>query len=294
MFEKEISEDLENYYKTIENSEVLKVIKYSVREGKCLRGFLVKHLIRKLSDSEINIWQPIVSVELLHTASLIIDDLPCMDNDEERRGKLSTFKVFGERKAILSSFYLVSNAFKLLHNSFRIIELELGKKNGNKLSLDEHLKKINELWDYWNDLIGNSLIVGQLLDLREDVEKLLNIKMPKSNQEELVMIYKTSSLFSFSFVLGGLFSLNQDIDLEDFKKMGYHMGIMYQIMDDYKDKYDKDISNYLIMNGPEKSKMMYKVHKQHLLELLENNNIKTDELLMIIEMIDGKITNSKN
>ena len=181
MFEREIAEDLQKYYGTLDNCKVQKIIQYSVEGGKCLRGFIVKHLIDTISNKTLKFWQPIVSVELLHSASLIIDDLPCMDNDIQRRNKPSTFIEYGERHAILASFYLISDAFKLLHQSFReirpILEKKYEEEKGGKFNLEKHMEMLYTMCDYWNELIGKRLIVGQFLDLREDVESLLNIKM---------------------------------------------------------------------------------------------------------------------
>ena len=235
MFERYVEKEFEQYYSTLTNSKLCDYIRYSSEGGKCLRGFIVKHIITTLSKKIHNFWQPVVCVELLHSASLMIDDLPCMDNDTIRRNKPSMFVEFGERRAILVAFYLVSEAFKLLQQSFRQIRPILKEEDINdiKFNLEDHLDMLYSMCDYWNDLIGNKLIVGQLIDLREDVEELMNIKIPKTKKEQTVMIYKTSSLFSFSFILGAIYSLNMELNLEEFKEMGHYMGIMYQLMDDY-------------------------------------------------------------
>ena len=119
MYNEYIKNDFQEYLDNNNNSKVAEILKYSLEGGKCIRGFLVKHIMNTLSENKINFWEPIVSIELLHNSSLIIDDLPCMDNDNYRRGKLSTFVKFGERHAILFSMYLVSESFKLLFSAFK-------------------------------------------------------------------------------------------------------------------------------------------------------------------------------
>ncbi len=115
MFEQYIANELNQYYDTIQNSKLKDIIIYSLEGGKCIRGFIVKHIIETLTGN-ISSWQPVVSIELIHGISLILDDLPCMDNDMVRRGKPSTFACFGERHSILVSMNGISEEYKILFN----------------------------------------------------------------------------------------------------------------------------------------------------------------------------------
>ena len=85
MFGEEISPYLEQYFSTLDNNKTKSIIEYSVKGGKCIRGFIIKHIMETLSNKVE--WQPIVAIELIHAASLVIDDLPCMDNSIMRRNK---------------------------------------------------------------------------------------------------------------------------------------------------------------------------------------------------------------
>lgn len=276
MFEKYINNDLETYYSQINNSKIRDILKYSLEGGKCIRGFIVKHLIEKLSGNT-NIWQPVVSIELIHGLSLIIDDLPCMDNDHIRRNKPSTFVKFGERQSILISLYGISEAFKLLFD---------GLKNNKNLYNDKMIDKIHTIIDEWNEEIGKNLIIGQMLDLCIDIEELLNIKLINNNKN--IILYKTGSLFAFAFILGGSFGGIDNIS--DFKKMGYLFGIMFQLMDDYKDMETDDKSaNYFLQYGKEESIKLYLDSKLKLLEYLDKYNLYTEEFKFLIEKIDQKI-----
>jgi len=283
MFEGYIKEELEIYYKNIQNSKLKNIIKYSLEGGKCIRGAIVKYLINFLSNKNNNIWQPIVSIELIHGISLIIDDLPCMDNDKIRRNKASTFVQFGERQSILVSLYGISEAFKLLIDSV---------KNNNlyqdKILLDKILLLINE----WNEEIGTNLIFGQMLDLQENIENLLNIKLKNNNKN--IMIYKTAALFSFAFCLGALYTEN-DINYLDFKKMGYYFGIMYQILDDFKDiKTDNILNNYILSEGLNTSLGLYYDSQTNFIDLLNKYNIYTDFFKNIIKDMNSKIFKLNN
>lgn len=284
MYFKYIENDFNKYYNTIKNSKLKDIIKYSLEDGKCVRSFIIKHLIETLSNKSIDIWEPIVSIELIHGASLILDDLPCMDNDKIRRNKPSTFVKFGEREAILTSVYAISEGFKLLFNGFE----KLTNLNINTYKEDKQkIKLIKNLINEWSTLIGDNLIVGQMLDLKEDVENLINRKLdlPSNNIKQMI-VYKTCSIFIFSFLLGGLFS-GKDINIQEYKDMGYHFGIMFQLMDDYKDKNtDEKDANYILTNGILESKKVYLESKKELYRLLEKNNIYTQELIQLVNIID--------
>lgn len=283
MYFNEIKKYFENYYETIDNCKIKEIIKYSLDDGKCIRSFLVKHLMEKLSSDNNIAWEPIIAIELIHGSSLIIDDLPCMDNDEIRRNKPSTFKQFGERQAILVSMYCISEAFNLI----------LKGLTNRLINSDDFKYKftiISKIINNWSELIGKNLIVGQMLDLKEDIETLINFKISNNNQTvKNIMIFKTCSLFMFTFLLGALFSNNDKINLEEFKEMGYHFGIMFQIMDDYKDMpTDNNYANFILTNGLDKSIKEYLNSREKLLKLLNKNNIATVDILILVNLIDTK------
>ena len=131
------------------------------------------------------------------------------------------------------------------------------------------------------------------MDLKEDVESLLNIKIPNMNKDEIIMIYKTSSLFSFCFILGAIYSLDFTLNLDDFRDMGYSLGIMYQLMDDFKDKDNLTETNYVLKYGYARSMALYTDNRIKLIELLQKNKLFTIELQSIIHLMDEKITFSE-
>jgi len=281
MYQDYVKNELDFYYNTIKNSKIKEILRYSLEDGKCIRGFIVKHLIETLKNRNniMNqfIWQPIVAIELIQGISLVIDDLPCMDNDLIRRNKPSTFAQYGERQALLVSLYGISEAFNLLIKG--IHELNIDSK--------EYINVMNNIISDWHEYIGKNLIVGQMLDLKENIEDLLNIKITNNNTN--IMLYKTCSLFIFTFVLGGLFS-GVKVNLDDYKLIGYHIGCMYQIMDDSRD-IDTDVkeANIVLNQGPVQANILYLESKSNVLDLLEKNNIVTEELLNLINKIDNML-----
>jgi farnesyl diphosphate synthase len=272
-----IENELTIYYNTIKNTKIKEILVYSLEGGKCIRGFIVKHLIETLTQSNITLWEPIVAIELVHGISLIIDDLPCMDNDRIRRNKDSTFVKFGEKQTILISYYVISEVFGMLVEA-------IDKLN---FTNDEYVINIKKLIKTWREYIGKNLIIGQLLDLEENVKELLDLDIDLNNININIINYKTGSLFIFAFLLGGIYS-NKQINLEDYKQIGIYFGLMYQITDDSRDiAKDKKEINIVLNIGQKKTKLLYLECKTKLLDLLDKNNIATKELLELIYYIDS-------
>jgi len=281
MFDQEITPFLNNYLETLDKSKISKALKYSIKGGKCIRGFIVKHILETVNPSNLS-WEPIVAVELIQAASLIIDDLPSMDNDAMRRGKPSTFKMFGEHESILTSFFMVSESLRIMNT--RIFELTE--------SNTESKIAIKSLIDEWCSLLGRNLVVGQMIDLKSDCEDMFNIKLSnKQDVNDTLIKYKTCSLFSFAFILGALFA-NKNLDVEEFKQMGYFFGLMFQLMDDFKDKEtDEVFANYILAKGEAKAREKYTEARTSLLVLLAKNNLLTDKFKELVNLIDGRFIN---
>ncbi|MBQ1506117.1 MAG: polyprenyl synthetase family protein [Erysipelotrichales bacterium] len=149
------------------------------------------------------------AIEMIHTYSLIHDDLPAMDNDDYRRGKLSNHKVFGEAEAILAGDALLTKAFEtaaLPHKYAPEMIREIAKAAGD-----------------------HGMVYGQILDLR-------NEKNPKAEASVLQEIdeFKTGELLALPLVLGGYLTGHTE-DLPLLKKIGKTLGLAFQIQDDILD-----------------------------------------------------------
>ncbi len=282
MFGKYIENDLNYYYNTIQNSKLKEIIKYSLDDGKGIRGGIVKHIIETLSAKSCYLWQPIVSIELIHGLSLVLDDLPCMDNELIRRNKPSTFAKFGERQAILVSMYGLTEAFKLLFNGIKELNIEN----------DKYIKYIENIINEWNEFIGKNLILGQMMDFKDNIGELLNLEIPDTSHSIDLIYYKTSSLFIFAFILGGIYSNNETFfnNIADFKKMGEYLGLMYQIVDDCNDiNTDDNHKNIILSFGLEKSIQLYRDAENKLAELLNKYNLMTATFEKIIYKLNQKL-----
>ena len=153
------------------------------------------------------------AVECIHTYSLVHDDLPAMDNDDYRRGKLTNHKVFGEGIAILAGDALLTQAFELAAQC-------------RGWSRYPHQKIILELASAAGSL---QLIAGQVADLEGQGRKT------STQQLRYIHERKTSALLCCSVRLGGM-SANCSADqLEALTDFGYHVGLAFQVIDDILD-----------------------------------------------------------
>jgi farnesyl diphosphate synthase len=154
------------------------------------------------------------SVECIHAYSLIHDDLPCMDNDKLRRGKLSTHIKYGESTAVLAGNSLLTMAFEILSNS--------------NLRINEKIKI--ELITKLSQCSGHLGIAGgQFLDL-----KFENKKVTKKNIIDME-IKKTGKLFSFCCMAPAIMKGKDNKTINFFKEIGSNIGLLFQIADDLID-----------------------------------------------------------
>jgi Geranylgeranyl pyrophosphate synthase len=195
-------------------TDLLKPMKYGLLPGgKKIRSKLIVDVGRIFKIDYKILIQIAAAVECIHAYSLIHDDLPCMDNDNLRRGKLSTHRKFGESTAILAGNSLLTIAFEILSQK--------------KLSLDSSTKI--KLINLISECSGHSGIAGgQFLDLSFEKKKIPLKKITE------MQIKKTGKLFSFCCMAPIIISkkFNQ---IRKFDKIGCDIGLLFQIADDLID-----------------------------------------------------------
>ena len=203
-----------NYLKKQKNSLLVKPMKYGVISGgKKIRSKIIVDVGKIFSVPYYHLIRVGAAVECIHAYSLIHDDLPCMDNDDLRRGKLSTHKKFGEATAVLAGNSLLTLAFEILsEKSFNISE--------NKKS-----KLINLLSNTSGHL---GIAGGQYLDLNFEKKRVSKRKIID------MQLNKTGKLFSFS-TIAPLIIANKFGKINQFKKIGLDIGLLFQIVDDFLD-----------------------------------------------------------
>jgi len=199
---------------------IFEAMKYTLMlKGKRLRPIMCLEACR-LAGGTIEMALPTAcAIEMLHVQSLIHDDLPCMDNDDYRRGKPSNHKVFGEANAVLAGDALLTYAPQL------IIE------NTKGVSSEVLLKVILE---YCKAAGCYGIIAGQVADIQSEKLGLNKIENPK---QELEFIHKnkTAALFNLALKSGAMIGGGNDEVLSDMVSFAEKFGLAFQIYDDILD-----------------------------------------------------------
>lgn len=241
------------------------------RPGKRFRPALV-WMVAEALKSPIDVTEAALAVEYFHTSSLIADDLPCMDDDDERRGSPATHRVFGESVALLASYSLIAEGYAALAKNAS--QLKQAGRSG-----EEILAQAVLFASKTTGIEGAS--GGQFLDLYPPSEDY-------KTYEETVL-KKTVSLFEISFILGWLFGLGSIERLDEVKKAAYHYGMAFQIADDFDDL-QKDLSlgrkmNAALLLGKKEALEMFYVEIANYKSCLKKLGIESAELLMLAEGI---------
>jgi len=205
---------IKKYLKSQKKTDLIIPMTYGILPGgKKIRSKILVDVGKIFKIHYNNLIQIGAAVECIHAYSLIHDDLPCMDNDILRRGKLSTHKKFGESSAILAGNSLLTIAFEILSQ--------------NNLRLEDKIKI--KLVNLLSECSGHSGIAGgQYLDLSFEKKKIPSKKIIE------MQIKKTGKLFSFCCVAPVIISKKNNY-LGKFDKIGSDIGLLFQIADDLID-----------------------------------------------------------
>jgi len=202
-----------------ENSpEILKKsMRYSLEAGgKRLRPILTYSVSEALGGNLHDALTIGCAIEFIHTYSLIHDDLPAMDNDDYRRGRLTNHKVFGEAVAILAGDALLTDAFFILSNSDFYEEISKEKQ----LKIIEIISKA----------VGSTgMVAGQVLDIIFENKFFTKDEVDKIHQN------KTAKLIEASCLSGAIISTNDSMKIEKIRNFGFKIGLSFQIVDDLLD-----------------------------------------------------------
>ena len=206
---------LKNFIKKQKRTELITAMEYGLFPGgKKIRSKILLD-IGIIFKIEYKILITIgAAVECIHAYSLIHDDLPCMDNDELRRGKPSTHIKFGESTAVLAGNSLLTMAFEILTSS----NLKINEKT--KVDLVQKLSQCS----------GHLGIAGgQYLDLNFEKKKI------SKNRIIDMEVKKTGGLFSFCCAVPAIIKKKNSKDINFFENIGADIGLLFQIADDLID-----------------------------------------------------------
>ena len=270
--------------------KVIEAMNYSVLAGgKRLRPVLMKESFLLFGGQGEVIEPFMAAIEMIHNYSLVHDDLPAMDNDEYRRGRKTTWTVYGEGMAVLAGDGLLNYAYETAAKAF------------DKADDLEEMKRVARALQILAEKAGiYGMIGGQNGDLEAEEGKL------PLTEELLLFIHekKTAALIQAALMIGGILAGASDTEIRSLEKAAYDIGIAFQIQDDILDvtgnekilgkPIGSDEKNhkltYVSLNGLEKSKEDVKRLSGEAEEILSSFQEKNP---FLISLIDSLITRQK-
>ncbi len=236
-------------------ADLREAMAYSVfAGGKRLRPALLLSAC-EMCGGDINTALPYAAaIEMIHTYSLIHDDLPALDNDDYRRGKLTSHKMFGEDRAILAGDALLSYAFEIM--------LKAGNLNASR---------------YIAEAAGSSrMVAGQWVDVT------LNGNVFDTKTMEYIHLNKTAAMIKGALLAGGACAGADDETLDILDKFGTEIGYTFQIIDDILDVNGdekelgkavgsdkaKNKTTYVTLYGIDGAKVEARRHTENAVELM--------------------------
>ncbi len=254
---------------TRQNNEIRDAATYTILNGgRRWRPILLLTVGRNYGVTDAELLPMACIVELVHTASLFLDDLPCMDDAQYRHGQPTCHLVFGEDLTILASHFLLATCFKLVAFNYKIPWYSA------------------ELSALITDMVS-----GQAADLR------LNKKEMSRKELERIYIKKSGRLFGFSAKMGAALANAPPLEVKRLELFGQTLGLAYQILDDVYDIVgnpsdagkdigkDRDKLTFAKLFNPEVATDIAKRYKVKALSILGNISIDTDKIRQFCDYI---------
>ena len=277
-----------NEYISIDYPEtIFKSMKYTVTlPGKRLRPIMCLEACRMFGGEIEDALPTACAIEMLHAQTLIHDDLPCMDNDDYRRGKLTNHKVFGEAIAVLAGDALLTFAPNII------------TKHSENLSSSTLIRVLNE---YFHFAGAFGVIAGQVVDIESE-----NNNYDGLNKEEILNylhLHKTSDLFQLAMRSGAIIAGADDDKISAITEFAKTFGLAFQIADDIldevstfeqmgktlgKDKADGKLT-YVSLYGVDESKCKLSCLFAKCHDIMKQQNIESDIFKDMIEKISKRV-----
>ncbi|MFI3210566.1 MAG: farnesyl diphosphate synthase [Peptostreptococcaceae bacterium] len=215
---KQVEKDLIRYIpqKKGYNENIIKAMEYSLLAGgKRLRPILTTEACKIVKGNIKDVEPFAMAIEMIHTYSLIHDDLPALDNDDLRRGKPTNHKVFGEDMAILAGDGLLNYSYEVMLSS-----------SINKNDSEKYLLAINEIAKSSGI---NGMIGGQVVDIESEGIKISKDKL------DYIHLNKTASIIAGCMKAGAIIGSASDSELVLIESYAKNIGLAFQIVDDILD-----------------------------------------------------------
>ncbi|MBP3927105.1 MAG: polyprenyl synthetase family protein [Clostridium sp.] len=281
-YTKEVEDVVYSYLPAEEGHQktIFEAMNYSMKAGgKRLRPLLMREVYRLFGGQGKEIEPMMAAIEMVHTSSLIHDDLPCMDNDEYRRGKKTTWVEYGYDMAVLAGDALLIYAIETAAKAF---------------AMTDDASKVGECIRILSEKTGiYGMIGGQTVDV-----ELTNQRIPK---DKLDFIYrlKTGALLEASMVIGAVMAGAAKEECETVERMASAIGLAFQIQDDILDVTSSqevlgkpvlsDEKNhkttYVSLEGIEKAKADVEKYSETAVDILYSLPGRNDFLEDLIKML---------
>lgn len=259
---------------------------YSVLAGgKRLRPMLILENCRMFGGEDKLAYPFMAAMEMIHTHSLVHDDLPALDNDDYRRGRLTTHKVYGEAMGVLSGVALLNYAYEVMLTAFDLAEDEKARAR---------VIKALKVMSHKTGLYG--MLGGQSVDVENDGKPM--------SREMINYIYenKTSALIEGSMMAGAILGGASAEEVAVVEKAASGIGLAFQIQDDILDvtstaeELGKPIhsdeknhkTTYVTLMGIEKASQQVAELSEEAVKLLEGLNKKNEFLFTLVKELVGR------
>ncbi len=270
--------------------DIFKSMKYTVTlPGKRLRPIMCLEACRIFGGNLEDAIPTACAIEMLHAQTLIHDDLPCMDNDDFRRGKPTNHKVFGEAIAVLAGDALLSFAPRII------------LKNSKNLGTEKLVKIMEEYTEYAG---AYGVIAGQIADIEAEKNWKNNVfGMEPSKLLDYIHTHKTADLFRLPLRAGAIIAGADEEELNKITDFAQKLGVAFQISDDILDEIstfeemgktlgkDKNAGKltYVTLYGLEESKCKLACILDECCDIISGFKEKSEALLEIISGIKKRV-----
>lgn len=253
--------------------------------GKRLRPMLILETLRLFGGEEKLAYPFMAAMEMIHTHSLVHDDLPALDNDDYRRGRLTTHKVYGEAMGVLSGVALLNYAYEVMLTAFDTADTP---------DCQAHVIQSLKVMSHKTGLYG--MLGGQSVDVENDGKPM--------SREMIDYIYenKTSALIEASVMTGAILGGATEEETAIVEKAAKNIGLAFQIQDDILDvtsteeELGKPIhsdeknhkTTYVTLMGIEKASQQVKKLSDEAVTLFEGLNKKNEFLFTLVNELVGR------
>ena len=284
----EINKVIQSYLPAEEGfaKTMAQAMNYSILAGgKRLRPMLILETLRLFGGEEKLAYPFMAAMEMIHTHSLVHDDLPALDNDDYRRGRLTTHKVYGEAMGVLSGVALLNYAYEVMLTAFDTADTP---------DCQAHVIQSLKVMSHKTGLYG--MLGGQSVDVENDGKPM--------SREMIDYIYenKTSALIEASVMTGAILGGATEEEIVIVEKAAKNIGLAFQIQDDILDvtsteeELGKPIhsdeknhkTTYVTLMGIEKASQQVKKLSDEAVTLFEGLHKKNEFLFTLVNELVGR------